>query len=84
VEFIGVAVVRAKNEALFPGRVPHPEPMTVVGRSNPPELADLIWTSLKFSRPSGTHFAIGRFSRTCFSPWALFPPRILSGTHIPD
>ncbi len=149
VEFIGVAVVGAKNEALFPGRVPHvrpsvhpdflssflaltnfmrlslmkaahasvggrplqeirdhgpkktgrspsqrfcwakrlrprarvlahrvkaleksvfgpctlgrtwgtrPEPMTVVGRSNPGEFADLIWTSLKFSRPYGARF----------------------------
>jgi hypothetical protein len=26
VEFIGVAVVGAKNEALFPGRVPHVRP----------------------------------------------------------
>ena len=26
VEFIGVAVVGAKNEALFPGRVPHVSP----------------------------------------------------------
>jgi hypothetical protein len=30
--------------------------MTVVGRSNPPELADLIWTSLKLNRPCGTKF----------------------------
>ena len=40
VKFIDVAMVGAKNEADFPGRV------TVVGRSNPPERADLIWTSL--------------------------------------
>jgi hypothetical protein len=31
-----------------------PEPLTEVGGSNPPELADLIWTSLKFSRPRST------------------------------
>jgi hypothetical protein len=111
VEFIGVAVVGAKNEALFLGRVPHvrpsvhgpkktgrspsqrfcyvvkrlpprarvlargvkaleesvfgpctlgrtwgtrPEPMTVVGKSNPPELADLISTSLLSTSPAVT------------------------------
>jgi hypothetical protein len=37
VEFIGVAVVGAKNEALFPGRVPHVRPsvhgLKTTGRS---------------------------------------------------
>jgi hypothetical protein len=31
-----------------------PEPTTIVGDQIPPVPADLIWTSLKFSRPYGT------------------------------
>jgi hypothetical protein len=52
--------VKALEESVFGPCTPHgkpgqvgrtwgtrPEPMTAVGRSNPPELADLMWTSLK-------------------------------------
>jgi hypothetical protein len=59
--------------ALILGRTwgTRPEPMTEVGKSNPPQFADLIWTPLRFSRPCGINTHKSQFSHTLFSPSAL-------------
>jgi hypothetical protein len=44
-----------------------PGPLTVIGRSNPPEPADLIWTSVKSNHPYGIRYRNSLYNAFCKS-----------------